>query len=65
MPTRDRELLRAIFLQEKEKDEVCAQFGVDREYLRVLLHRAKDKFRVLYEKDQVGLAARAIARREA
>lgn len=65
MPARDRDLLRAIFLQEKEKDEVCAQFGVDREYLRVLLHRAKDKFRVLYEKDRVGLAARAIARREA
>jgi RNA polymerase sigma-70 factor, ECF subfamily len=51
LPPKDRELLQAFFLEEKEKDEVCAQFGVDRDYLRVLLHRAKDKFRVLYEKD--------------
>ncbi|MGC1418359.1 MAG: sigma-70 family RNA polymerase sigma factor [Candidatus Acidiferrum sp.] len=52
LPKKDRELLHAFFLEEKDKDEVCAQFGVDRDYLRVLLHRAKDKFRVLYEKDK-------------
>jgi len=51
LPARDRDLLRAIFLEEKEKDEVCHQFGVDRDYLRVLLHRAKDRFKSLYEKD--------------
>lgn len=51
LPTRDGDLLRALFLQEKEKDEVCHQFGVDRDYLRVLLHRAKDKFKSLYEKE--------------
>ena len=56
MPQRDREVLRAIFLEEKEKDEVCQEFGVDRDYLRVLLHRAKDKFKALYEKDQVRMA---------
>jgi RNA polymerase sigma-70 factor (ECF subfamily) len=50
MPKRDRDLLRDIFLEEKEKDTVCREFGVDREYLRVLVHRAKDKFRALYEK---------------
>lgn len=55
MPERDRGLLRAIFLEEKEKDAVCQEFGVDREYLRVLVHRAKDKFRILYAKDQVGI----------
>src|ERR1700730_2791676 len=48
MPQRDRDLLRAIFLEEKEKDDVCREFGVDRDYLRVLVHRAKDKFKVLY-----------------
>jgi hypothetical protein len=26
---------------------VCREFGVRREYLRVLLHRAKSRFRVL------------------
>ena len=28
------------------------EFGVDRDYLRVLLHRAKQSFRVSYEKSQ-------------
>jgi RNA polymerase sigma-70 factor, ECF subfamily len=59
MPKRDRELLRAIFLEEKEKDTVCREMGVDREYLRVLVHRAKDKFKALYEKGQMGVARRA------
>jgi RNA polymerase sigma-70 factor (ECF subfamily) len=60
MPKRDRELLRAIFLEEKEKDTVCKELGVDREYLRVLVHRAKDKFRALYEKGQIGIARPAV-----
>ena len=47
LPRKDRDLLQAFFLEEKDKDEVCTQFGVDRDYFRVLLHRAKDKFRVL------------------
>jgi len=45
MKPRDRELLRAIFLEDKEKNEVCEEFGVDRQYLRVLIHRAKERFR--------------------
>jgi RNA polymerase sigma-70 factor (ECF subfamily) len=49
MKERDRDLLRAIFLEEKEKDEVCREFGVDREYLRVLLHRAKERFRSSFQ----------------
>ena len=52
MPRRDRELLRAVFLEEKDKDTVCRDIGVDRDYLRVLLHRAKDKFKAVYEKEQ-------------
>jgi RNA polymerase sigma-70 factor, ECF subfamily len=57
LPKRDRDLLRAYFLEEKDKDEVCKQFGVDRDYFRVLLHRAKDKFRVLYEIDREALSS--------
>jgi RNA polymerase sigma-70 factor (ECF subfamily) len=45
LPQKDRELLRAVFLQERDKNEVCREFGVDREYLRVLLHRAKSRLR--------------------
>ena len=48
LSTRDRDVLRAVFLEEKEKDEVCAQLGVGRDYLRVLLHRAKSQFRACY-----------------
>ena len=62
LPDRDRDLLRAFFLEEKDKDEVCQQFGVDRDYLRVLLHRAKDRFKSLYEKELTILPGRAITR---
>jgi RNA polymerase sigma-70 factor, ECF subfamily len=51
MPERDRRLLREVFLEERDKDEVCTNFGVDREYLRVLLHRAKQSFKSLYLKN--------------
>jgi len=47
---RDRRLLREIFLEERSKDSVCQGFGVDRDYLRVLLHRAKQSFKSLYLK---------------
>ena len=51
LPERDRRLLREVFLEERDKDEVCREFGVDREYLRVLLHRAKRSFKSLYLKN--------------
>jgi RNA polymerase sigma-70 factor, ECF subfamily len=51
---KDRRLLRAIFFEEKNKDEICNDFGVDRDYLRVLLHRAKQSFRTLYEQAELG-----------
>jgi RNA polymerase sigma-70 factor (ECF subfamily) len=39
-----------VFLEERDKDEVCRDFGVDRNYLRVLLHRAKQTFKYHYMK---------------
>jgi RNA polymerase sigma-70 factor, ECF subfamily len=50
LPAKDRQLLRAIFFEERDKDEVCRELGVNRDYLRVLLHRAKQSFRAFYEK---------------
>jgi RNA polymerase sigma-70 factor, ECF subfamily len=41
LPGKDRELLQRIFLEEEDKDFVCSQLGVDRDYLRVLLYRAR------------------------
>jgi RNA polymerase sigma-70 factor, ECF subfamily len=52
MRKRDRDLLGAIFLEEKDKDEISREFGVDREYLRVLLHRAKERFRSSFRRDE-------------
>lgn len=51
LPEKDRRLLREVFLEERDKDAVCRDFGVDREYLRVLLFRAKQSFKSLYLKN--------------
>ena len=50
---KDQQLLRALFLEERDKDEICRAFSVDRNYLRVLLHRAKEKFRSEYGAPEV------------
>jgi RNA polymerase sigma-70 factor, ECF subfamily len=44
---RDRDILRAVFLEDRDKDAVCREFGVGRGYLRVLLYRAKSRLRQL------------------
>jgi RNA polymerase sigma-70 factor, ECF subfamily len=54
LPERDRRLLKEVLLEERDKDAVCRDFGVDRDYLRVLLHRAKQSFKSMYLKDMDG-----------
>lgn len=49
LPEKDRRILRRLFFDEEDKDSICNEFGVTRDYLRVLVLRAKDKFRVLYK----------------
>lgn len=44
LPVKDREILRLVFLEEADRQEVSRRLGVSAEYLRVLLHRAKSKF---------------------
>ena len=46
---RDGAILRDIFLNEKDKDEICRDWGVDRDYLRVLVYRALKKFTDKYD----------------
>jgi RNA polymerase sigma-70 factor, ECF subfamily len=53
MPEKDRKILRWIFFDDRDKDAVCRHLSVDREYLRVLLHRAKQRFRAGYLKRAV------------
>src|SRR6266850_6386752 len=48
LPERDRELLRMFFLEERDKSEICERFQVGENYLRVLLHRAKLRFRSIH-----------------
>jgi RNA polymerase sigma-70 factor (ECF subfamily) len=50
LPERDRRLLQSVLLEERDKDEVCAEMGLSREYLRVLVHRAKQSFKSWYLK---------------
>lgn len=52
MSQRDRDLLKAVFLEEGDKDEICKQFGVDRDYLRVRVHRAKERFKEVYKRER-------------
>ena len=50
LPPKDRSILRMLFLEEVPKDEICRLLGVDQDYLRVLLHRAKSRFRAEFIK---------------
>ena len=50
LPERDRELLRMFLLEERDKSEICKRFKVREDYLRVLLHRAKLRFRSMHSK---------------
>ncbi len=45
LPDKERDLLRWLFFEERDKDDVCRQLNIDRSYLRVLVHRAKVRFR--------------------
>lgn len=45
LPRKEQDLLRWLFFEERDKDGICRELNVDRNYLRVLLHRAKQRFR--------------------
>jgi RNA polymerase sigma-70 factor (ECF subfamily) len=53
LPQKDRDLLRMHYLEECDKAELCKRFRVGEDYLRVLLHRAKLRFRSLYTRQSV------------
>jgi RNA polymerase sigma-70 factor, ECF subfamily len=50
LTSKDREILRLVFFEEAERQEVCKKLGVESDYLRVLLHRAKARFEQAYLK---------------
>lgn len=57
LPEKDRELLRRVLLEEEDKDQVCREYQVDRGYLRVLLHRARLRFKAALMQSEVRQAA--------
>jgi RNA polymerase sigma-70 factor (ECF subfamily) len=62
LPEKDRRILREVFIEERDKDDVCRDFGVDRNYLRVLVHRAKQEFKSQFLKSlesRSGVTARS------
>jgi RNA polymerase sigma-70 factor (ECF subfamily) len=48
LPAKDKDLIRWLFFEDRDKDDVCRKLQVDREYLRVLLYRAKRRFRARF-----------------
>jgi RNA polymerase sigma factor (sigma-70 family) len=48
---RDAAILRDLFFRELDKDEICRRHGVEKSYLRVLIHRALKKFRNEWDPD--------------
>jgi RNA polymerase sigma-70 factor (ECF subfamily) len=45
LPEREQRLLRWLFFDERDKDDICREMQIDRNYLRVMLHRAKNQFK--------------------
>jgi len=62
---RERDLIRRVFFEEMEKDDVCDELGVSRDYLRVLMHRAIEHLRdVLENKDLHPKSREAVKKRK-
>ena len=52
MSEADRQILRRVFLEEKDKDEIATEFAITREYLRVRVHRAVARLRLELSKPE-------------
>ncbi len=55
LPTaRDRELLRRFYLDEQDRDEVCAALGVGLDHFHRVLHRARQRLKALLSGTDLG-----------
>jgi len=56
----DRTVLRRVFLDESDKDEVARELGMNRDYLRVRIHRALGRLRLaLAKQGELGRMAKS------
>ncbi|MBE5316758.1 MAG: sigma-70 family RNA polymerase sigma factor [Xanthomonadales bacterium] len=46
---RDRAVLRGFYIEERDRDELCAELGIDEPHFRRVLHRARERLRALIE----------------
>ncbi len=46
---RDRAVLRGFYLEDRDRDELCAELGIDELHFRRVLHRARERLRALIE----------------
>jgi RNA polymerase sigma factor (sigma-70 family) len=48
---RDRVILRSLYLEGKEKEDICEEWGMSDPQFRNVLSRAKERFRRAYDKE--------------
>ncbi len=46
---RDRAVLRGFYLEDRDRDDLCAELGIDESHFRRVLHRARERMRALIE----------------
>ena len=46
-PNRDREILFRFYIEEEEKDQICAELGLSADHFKRVLYRARRRFRKL------------------
>ena len=47
---RDREILYRVYIAEEDKDRICRDLGLSSVHFNRVIHRARERFRKLYEK---------------
>jgi RNA polymerase sigma-70 factor, ECF subfamily len=52
---RDVQVLFRFYLAEDEKEQICADLGLNRFHFNIVIHRARRRFRELYERAMKGL----------
>jgi RNA polymerase sigma factor (sigma-70 family) len=50
LPSRDRRALAGVFYDGRDRDEVCKECGVTRDQLKMILFRARERFRREWER---------------
>lgn len=59
LPEKDRKVLRGVYLEEKDKDQLCDELKISRNNLRIRVHRALERFRLsCRENERLSAASR-------